>query len=85
MEMFGFAAKILKMFTLNEVVCLYNEKHQIKNSCFGVLSHLRKAHADLINSPKNILKGKIAGLVVVRCHTLVITIQLILKKRKNYH
>lgn len=85
MEMFGFAAKMLKMFMLNEVVCLYSEKHQIKNSCFVVLSHLRKVHADLISNTKSMLKGKIARLIVVDCCTLLIKRQLILKKRRIYH
>ena len=50
--MFEFAAKILKMLLVNEVVCLYCEKHPVENNCFGVLNYLRKAHADLINSRK---------------------------------
>ena len=69
-KMFRFVAKMLKMFMLSKmcVSSLSNFESKTVVLLFWTVSD--KMHADLINSAKDFLKGKISGLVITHGHAL---------------
>lgn len=69
-KMFGFVAKMLKMFMLSKMCVSTLRNIQSKTVVLVFWTVSDKMHADLINTAKDFLKGKIAGFVTIHGHAL---------------